>query len=125
MTKLADIEEIHFYPKEGSFDVEAAAAASAPIGFSYRDPHVPQMFLIFDNDESRERCREAREDDPYASLPHVLLLRVEPDEVYVNQFAGPRFGDYARSFVTWLLATYPCRVFDDFGKEIADLTLEP
>jgi hypothetical protein len=124
VTKLANVEEIHFYPKEGSFDVEAAAAAIASIGFSYRDPHVPQMFLIFDNAESRERCREVREDDPYASLPHVLLIRVEPDEVYINQFAGERFDEYARAFVTWLLATYSCRVFNDFGKQITDLTVD-
>jgi hypothetical protein len=125
LTKLSDVEEIHFYPRTGSFDLAAAAAAIEPIGYSYRDKHVPWMFLVFDNPESRELCRQSREDDPAASLPYVLMLRVEPDEVYLNQFGGPRFFGYARDFVTWLLATYDCRVFNDFGTEITDLEIQP
>ncbi|MFY0569915.1 hypothetical protein ACN28E_39635 [Archangium lansingense] len=121
MDKLLEQQELYFYPLSGGFDVERVAEVIRPIGFSYQAEAEPLVFLILRDEESREACRARRQSNPTAPLPYVLLIRVQPDEIIVNQFAGPDFSPYSRVFLEWLLANYECSVHNE---ERTDLTAE-
>ncbi|PTL85696.1 hypothetical protein [Vitiosangium sp. GDMCC 1.1324] len=118
MDELLEQQELYFTPLSGEFDVERVAEVIRPLGFSYRDEAVPSIFLIFRDGESREVCRARRQSDPAAPLPYVLLIRAQPDEILVNQFAGPEFGPYSRAFLEWLLANYECSVHNEEGTDL-------
>lgn len=120
MEALLDQQELYFQPLSGEFDVERVAEIIAPLGFSYRDEAVPAIFLVFDDAESRDVCRERRRQDPNSELPYVLLISVEPEEILVDQFGGPQFREYSRTFLTWLIANYKCRVRNEEGTDLTD-----
>jgi hypothetical protein len=121
METFLNQQELYFTPLSGTFDVERVAEAIQSIGLSLRDEFVPSIFLIFLDEESRELCRSRRHSDPSSPLPYELLIKVEPSEICVNQFAGPGYAEQSRVFLTWLAKNYACRVRNEEGT---DLTAE-
>jgi hypothetical protein len=119
MDKLLQQQELYLSPISGSFDVEQVMAAVRPLGFALQDPTVPSIFMIFDNEVSRERCAAELKQNPEAALPYVLIIKIEPDEILLNQFAGPDYAEYSRSFLTWLLSQYPCEAWNEEGTDLS------
>jgi hypothetical protein len=121
METLLNQQELYFTPLSGVFDVERVAEAIKSIGLSVRDEFVPSIFLIFLDEESRDVHLMRRRSDPSAPLPYVLLIRVDPGVICVNQFAGPEYAEQSRAFLTWLAKNSACRLRNEEGT---DLTAE-
>jgi hypothetical protein len=118
---LLNQQELYFTPLSGIFDVERVAEAIKSIGLSVHDEFVPSLFIIFLDEESRDVYRVRRRSDPGAPLPCVLLIKVEPGEICINQFAGPEYAEQSRAFLTWLAKNSACRLRNEEGT---DLTAE-
>jgi hypothetical protein len=122
METFLNQHELYFTPLSGSFEVERVVEAIKPIGLWLRDALVPSIFLIFLDEESRAVCKARQSSDPNSPLPYVLIIKVETNEIYVNQFAGSEYAEPSRAFLTWLAKNYPaCRVRNE---EETDLTAE-
>jgi hypothetical protein len=121
MERLLNEQELYFTPLSGNFDLERVAEAIKSIRLSVRDEFVPSMFLIFLDEESRDAHLMRRRSDPSAPLPYVLLIKVEPGEICVNQFAGPEYAERSRAFLMWLAKNSACRLRNEEGT---DLTAE-
>jgi hypothetical protein len=121
METLLNRQELYFTPLSGIFDVERVAEAIKSIGLSVRVELVPSMFIVFLDEESRDGVRLRRRSDPSAPLPYVLLIKVEPGEICVNQFAGPEYAEQSKTFLTWLAKNSACRLRNEEGT---DLTAE-
>jgi hypothetical protein len=120
MDSLLSQQEIYFSPLAGSFDVEAARAQVEALGFAWRHPGVPSIFLIFHDAESRANCDSAVSADPLARLPYVLLIDVKDDLIHVNLFAGPEYAETARPFLSWLHQKYQCSAWNEEGTELSE-----
>jgi hypothetical protein len=118
METLLNQQELYFTPLNGIFDVERVAEAIKSIGLSVRDEFIPSIFLIFLDEESRDVYRMRRRGDPGAPLPHELLIKVEPGEICVNQFAGPGYAEQSRAFLTWLAKNSACRLRNEEGTDL-------
>jgi hypothetical protein len=118
MDKLLSQQELYLSPQSGSFDTERVIEAVRPLGHSWQHPAVPAIFLIFRTETSKARCEASIARDPNGPLPYVLLIKVEPDEIVVNQFAGSDFAEYSRTFLTWLLANYACTASNEEGTDL-------
>jgi hypothetical protein len=118
METLLNQQELYFTPLSGIFDVERVAEAIKSIGVSVRDEFIPSIFLIFLDEKSREVYRVRRRSDPGAPLPHELLIKVEPGEICVNQFAGPEYAEHSRAFLTWLAKNSACRLRNEEGTDL-------
>ena len=121
METLLNQQELYFTPLSGIFDVERVAEAIKSIGVSVRDEFVPSVFLIFLDEESRDVYRMRRRSDPSAPLPYVLLIKVTPAEILVDQFAGSDHAEQSRAFLAWLAKNSACHLRNDEGT---DLTAE-
>lgn len=120
MDALFDQEELIFVPRDGTFDVDRLSQRILEIGYSFRDEIDPAVFMVCMDEESREYSCKGRQEAPEEGFPYVLIIRVEPEQVMVNQFAGPEFLDYSREFVTWLVENFPCRVRNESGQDLTD-----
>jgi hypothetical protein len=121
METFLNQQELFFTPLSGIFDVERVAEAIQSISLSVRDEFVPSIFLIFLDLESRDEHLLRRRSNPSAPLPTVLLIKVEPGEICVNQFAGRDHAEQSRAFLTWLAKNSACRLRNEEGT---DLTAE-
>ena len=121
MDQLYDQKELIFRPTDENFDVMACRTKILQIGHSFQDPLEDEVFLICDNDESRELAMIQRRDDPTLGFPSVLLIRVQPHEIAINQSAGIEFLSYSEIFVRWLMKKYPCQITNEYGDDVTDL----
>lgn len=110
----------------GHFDVSAVAAALPEAvgagGFVLQDEFVPELHLVFRSAQEREAARVQRHSDPRGTLPYVLIVRLLPEQVSINQFCGPDYAEYSRGLLTWLTTHHACRVRNEAG---VDLTSTP
>ncbi len=118
MDKLLKQQELYLSPKQGNFDVDQVLAAVRPIGFSLQDPVVPELFMIFNSEEQRAQHAASLQANPDGPLPYVLIIKVGPDEILLNQFGGPAYAAHSRTFLTWLLAQYPCEAWNEEGTDL-------
>lgn len=118
MDKLLRQQELYLSPRTGGFDTERVIEAIRPLGYSWQHPAVPAIFLIFLTETSRAACDASIARDPNGPLPYVLLIKVESDEIVVNQFAGSDFAEYSRTFLTWLLDNYTCTASNEEGTDL-------
>ncbi len=54
----------------------------------------------------------------------MLLIQVAPEEILVAPALDGALAGLSAAFVTWLAATYPCRVSNEFGTDLS-AALEP
>lgn len=120
MDRLLAQEELTLKPLKGRFDVGRESEAILAIPHAWRDEFVPGLFLIFLDDERRAECAEQRRNAPEAPLPYVLLIRVQPDAVLVNQFAGPEYADASRAYLEGLAARHRCTVRNEAGLDLTE-----
>lgn len=120
MDRLLAQEELTLQPLKGLFDVEQEAQAILQIPHSWRDEFVPDLFLIFLDDERRAECAEQRRNAPGDPLPYVLLIRAQADTVRVNQFAGPEYAGASRAYLEGLAARHRCTVRNESGLDLTE-----
>ncbi len=116
---------LRFYPRAGTFDTDAVAAAIGQIGSAYHDAADPTVFALFTDPSARDACRDSRSADPSTSFPYVPLLTLHPDEIALfTAGADAELLDLAGQFITWLTATYDCLIENEFGTDMETLAGE-
>jgi len=119
MDTLLQQQELYFAPISEPFDLARAQIIIRALGFAWQHPHIPSLFLIFHDEESRTQWATTIKHSPNSHLPYVLLIDVKSTEIIVNQFAGPDYAKYSRVFLNWLLANYPCTARNEEGTPLA------
>jgi hypothetical protein len=115
---FTDAEVLYIWPRQGEFDVDSIGKFIDRLGYSFRDPLVPDVFLVTEAEEAREFALRYRREQPEKGFPYVLKIKVTPGKVTIHQLASPEEVELSRQFVVWLLAQYPCRVEDDYGTDL-------
>lgn len=120
MEKLLRQEELYFYPIEGEFDIAEAEKVISGLGYYWQCPLVPNLFLIFEDQQSRAKTDERHKLNPNERLPYVLLIQISEEEILINQFAGSDFDVYSRVFISWILKNYKCTVNNEMGTDLTN-----
>ena len=125
MEKLLRQEELYFCPIGNVFNLDEAEEVIKKLGFYWRYPLVPNLFLIFIDEPSRSTTQEQYRLDPKMSLPYVLLIQISETEMQINQFAGSDFDDYSKMFICWILKNYKCNVYNEMGTDLTSSLPNP
>jgi hypothetical protein len=119
MQALLEEEELRFTPRAGRFDVDQVAARIGTLGFAFRDAAMPSMFVVAPSAAMRETLQARRRAHPEDGFPHVLLIQVAPEEIHVAPALDGALAGLSAEFITWLAATFPCHVFNEFGTDVS------
>jgi hypothetical protein len=115
---LLDEEELHCLPQSGQFDTNAVANRIATLGFSFQDQTDPTMFVVAASAGARDAFQEARHTNPDGGFPYVPLIKVTPDQITLVPINDEDYADLSADFLAWLLATQPCRLYNDEGTNL-------
>jgi hypothetical protein len=118
MDTLLDEEFLEFTPTSGTFDVAAVARQIETLGFWFRDEADPTRYVVTTDRELRDEFERRRREDPESAFPYVLLIRLTPERIVVSPSTFADEKAMTQTFIAWLLATYPCRVANDYGVEL-------
>jgi hypothetical protein len=112
---LLDEEFLEFTPVSGTFDMDAVARESTKVGFWFRDESDPTRFVVTADEELRDEFQRRRREDPESAFPFVLLIRATPERIVVSPSTFEEEKPMTRAFIEWLLATYSCRIKNEYG----------
>lgn len=124
MQTLLQEEELRFVPRAGRFDADQVAAHIGTLGFAFRDAALASMFVVAPTAAMRDSLQARRLAHPENGFPRVLLIQVAPEEIHVAPALDGALAELSAAFITWLAATYPCQVFNEFGTDVS-AALEP
>jgi hypothetical protein len=116
---MADV--LYFRPEQGQFDVVQVSDYLARLGYSFRDPVKPDVFVVSASPEVRDHALKRRLEDPGRGFPYVLLISVEPGLITINQMTREKELELSRQFIEWLLDHYPCQVRDDYDHDLTEV----
>ncbi len=106
-------EAVFFHPKNGSFDVGKIQAQALSLDHSWQDPTIPKNILVFLSENSKKVSVSKIEQQDKKEYPYVLVIAIQEDEVYVNQFGGPEFLQASGKFMKWMLENYDCLISNE------------
>jgi hypothetical protein len=115
-----DEDELRFVPRHGVFDTEAIARHLATLGFSFRDEADPEMVVVAATEEERDVLQARRRKSPEDGFSYVLLVQLTPDAITVFPSGDAEYAELSAGVIRWLVATDPCRVFNDSEVEVTD-----
>ena len=107
-----------------------AGAAELPVGqveaylssqrFSLRDA-ASGLFLLCGTPAATQYARMRILTEPDEPMPPVVLIRVDPAEIQINQRADDPALVQAWEFCSWLLRTFRCAAFNAGGQNISSV----
>jgi hypothetical protein len=108
-------------PVAGGFDVGAVRGYLEARPDVLLDPLGSGTYLMIGigSPAAKGVLGRSRVADP-SRFPYTTLILVAAERVdVVVQFAGHAERESARAFVAWLAARQPCRITDEYGRELA------
>ena len=124
LDQMIDEEELRFEPIDGTFDAERIAIFVEALGPCFRDPVMPGLFVLAPDAATRDQLLQRRHDHPEIPPPFTLLIEVAPASVLVFPVNSGALAGMSRTALDWLTATWPCRITNGHGTQVAVAPLD-
>jgi hypothetical protein len=112
-----NMESIFFTPIKSEFDVKKIRSRLLAMVDAVADPLGGDEVMLCGNADGVERYRDKRIERP-DRFPYCTIVTVTPSEIHVFQaYSNEAQLESSRSFVSWILETFPCRIDDQYGSD--------